>query len=1073
MTATDPYGLSDSVTLTITVTDVDEAPGSDAGEAHPTVEENRTDYVGRFTASDPEGDAITWSALSGSDAGDFDFDTSSGDLTFKTPPDFDTPQDANRDNVYLVNVNASAGGKTGTLAVTVTVTNVNEAPEIAGPDSVDFAEDGRGMVASYSATDPEGGTVVWQALAGVDSGAFTFSNGVLRFAAPPDFEDPTDAGGNNEYRITVRASDGPNDDRYDVTVTVGNIEEVGTLALSSEQPQTETVLTATLTDPDRVLSASWTWERSRNRSSWSVISGETASSYTPADADLNHYLRVTVEYSDGHGAGNRLQESSDHRTQAAPGANQAPEFTAPRSNRDVAENSPVRAPVGAPVTANDPDDATLSYTLSGPDASFFAIDRSSGQIRVGAGTQLDHEARSSYSVTVTATDPSNASDSIPVDITVTDVNEAPEVMADTATTLEDGSVTVNVLDNADDPDADDPNDTLTVSLRTRPANGVAAIDAATNDITYTPNANYHGADSFSYTVSDDDGLTSEQATVNVTVTSVNDPPAFPTATAERTVAPGADAGANVGGPVTATDVEGDVLTYALTGPGASSFEIEEHTGQLTLREGVSLDADVQDTYAVTVTAREVRTDSEPVLDASIEVTITVTAGGGGGGGGGGGFGAGPGEVLLVVTAAVAGEEAPAGQRFGFAFQCTPPEGTPGIPWSFSVGAGQGQGRFVPGDIPCTLAVTDAGGADRVDGLFTALVLGEEDRRVVVTFTYGIVATISTSVALDAETVVEEAGVSLTIPAGSRAAPYAVLLETGDEHCEGGLQLDGESIACHTVTVYDADGEEEEESIDLLVSATVTITLDAAIVEELGGLTGVRAARARGELRMRQRDDADSPWREIAFTVQETDDGGVEIVVSVQQFSDFALVTAPPRLQTVALHDGWTVVVWDGADGASIPDALGDLGDRVDVIYQWVAETQVWTSFRPGAPAFLSAFDTFTRGATYWLRASDDIEWTVVGGPLGPPAAEPTRLHSRWTEVVWRGVDGAGIADALGADVFPQVEVIYRWDAETQTWTSFRPGAPAFLSAFDTFQTGASYWIAVAEAVEWNIPPGGG
>ena len=48
-------------------------------------------------------------------------------------------------------------------------------------------------------------------------------------------------------------------------------------------------------------------------------------------------------------------------------------------------------------------------------------------------------------------------------------------------------------------------------------------------------------------------------------------------------------------------------------------------------------------------------------------------------------------------------------------------------------------------------------------------------------------------------------------------------------------------------------------------------------------------------------------------------------------------------------------------------------------------------------------------------------------------------------------------------------MIYRWLAETQTWGSFRPGAPAFLSAFDTFMQGGSYWIAVAEEVEWTAP----
>ena len=55
----------------------------------------------------------------------------------------------------------------------------------------------------------------------------------------------------------------------------------------------------------------------------------------------------------------------------------------------------------------------------------------------------------------------------------------------------------------------------------------------------------------------------------------------------------------------------------------------------------------------------------------------------------------------------------------------------------------------------------------------------------------------------------------------------------------------------------------------------------------------------------------------------------------------------------------------------------------------------------------------------------------------------------------------------------QVGVFYRWLAATQSWTSFRPGAPAILSAFDTFATGGSYWIAVAEEVEWVVGGDGG
>ena len=179
VTATDPYGLSDSVTLTITVTDVDEAPEV-GGEAHVTIEENSTEYVGHYSATDPEGVSPSWTALSGPDRSHFKVDAA-GDLSFTTVPDYDARADANRDNRYEVTVGASDGTLTGTLNVTVTVTNVNEPPKVTGDEAVDFAEGGTGNVATYTASDPENATLVWQALEGTDAGDFTFSNGVLRF----------------------------------------------------------------------------------------------------------------------------------------------------------------------------------------------------------------------------------------------------------------------------------------------------------------------------------------------------------------------------------------------------------------------------------------------------------------------------------------------------------------------------------------------------------------------------------------------------------------------------------------------------------------------------------------------------------------------------------------------------------------------------------------------------------------------------------------------------------------------------------------------------------------------------
>ena len=76
------------------------------------------------------------------------------------------------------------------------------------------------------------------------------------------------------------------------------------------------------------------------------------------------------------------------------------------------------ASVGDPVTSVD--DNPLIYTLSGDGSDDFNVDNS-GQITTAK--TLDYETRSSYTITVTATDPSLASASIMVNITVTDVDD--------------------------------------------------------------------------------------------------------------------------------------------------------------------------------------------------------------------------------------------------------------------------------------------------------------------------------------------------------------------------------------------------------------------------------------------------------------------------------------------------------------------------------------------------------------------------------------------------------------------------------------------------------------------------
>ena len=141
-----------------------------------------------------------------------------------------------------------------TISVTITVTDEREAPVISGSAPGTYAENGTAPVAAFTARDPEKDRVTWT-LAGTDEDDFTITNGTLRFNSPPDFEAPKgggDPGSTNTYAVTVKASDGGADTTAtkDFEIRVLNVEEPGTVTLSTEQPKDGVEITATLTDPD-------------------------------------------------------------------------------------------------------------------------------------------------------------------------------------------------------------------------------------------------------------------------------------------------------------------------------------------------------------------------------------------------------------------------------------------------------------------------------------------------------------------------------------------------------------------------------------------------------------------------------------------------------------------------------------------------------------------------------------------------------------------------------------------------------------------------------------------------------
>ncbi len=156
-------------------------------------------------------------------------------------------------------------------------------------------------------------------------------------------------------------------------------------------------------------------------------------------------------------------------------------------------------------------------------------------------------------------------------VTVTPTNDGPVAVGDAATTAEDTAVSIAVLAN----DSDLDGDTLTVSAATTPAHGTATVNPD-GTITYTPAANYHGADSFGYTAGDGNGGTAT-ATVSVTVTGVNDGPVAVNDAATTAE----DTAVSVAVLANDSDLDGDALTVSAVTLPAHGTTVINPDGTIT------------------------------------------------------------------------------------------------------------------------------------------------------------------------------------------------------------------------------------------------------------------------------------------------------------------------------------------------------------------------------------------------------------------------------------------------------------------------------------------------------------
>ena len=551
----------------------------------------------------------------------------------------------------------------------------NSAPQFeSGTDARTVPENtpsGVHIGAPVTATDADNDTLTYT-LGGRDGSSFAIvsSSGQLQTRNALNHETKS------SYVVTVSVRDNKNvdgdndtavDDTITVTITVENLDELGTVTVSPAQPYVGRTSTARLNDPDdAVANVAWRWEISSDGSAgWADISGAASATYTPVSADLTRYLRASVTYDDGQGTGKSGQTAATPAVREAPVAtptpepaprpavrprssgggggsggggsssrsNRAPEFEDGESvQRLIAENTPAGQIIGDPLEATDREDDTLTYGLEGDDADSFDIDAATGELLTKV--PFDYEKQAGYTVVVSVSDGKDSRDRddddrdeddfIDVDIFVTNMDEPGIVLLSSYQPPVGRAITAQLTD----PDS-------------RASDVAWKWERSSDEIAWTA---IDMADSADYTSTDDDVDHYLRATATYTdrfgpsktaQSATGDPvmpntiPRFPTDdVVARTVAEHAGSGIraadadNVGEPVTASDPDGDALIYSLSGDDAASFVIDQDSGQITVAAGVVLDIETRNSYSFTCSVTDGK-DANGNDDAAIDDTITI------------------------------------------------------------------------------------------------------------------------------------------------------------------------------------------------------------------------------------------------------------------------------------------------------------------------------------------------------------------------------------------------------------------------------------------------------------------
>ncbi|HBH7878612.1 TPA: tandem-95 repeat protein [Vibrio parahaemolyticus] len=581
-TATDPSGESVSQTVDFTVTPVADIVADKATvvEDTPTI----IKVLGNDTFED-DGKVVSLDTNNGPANGTVSVNPD-GSVTY-TPNDNYVGKDT---FTYIV----TSGGVSESTTVEVNVTPVNDAP-VAKDDIATTQEDTAVTIDVLSNdTDVDGDKLSIQSATVPEAqGKVEIVDGKLVFTPAENF--------NGHAEITYTVTDGQLTDEAKVTVTVNPVNDAPTIKVDAVESITEdavstdtVVATLTVRDTDTPEDQLTVSLENNSNGHFVLVGNEVKLTQAGVDAVNNDELNlkdltISASVSDGVNP-----TASDSDSLIVNRVNDAPTVENAIADQVLSEDF-----ASYTIDLNDAfkdSDSALNFSVSGNSNVLVSIENGIATISPTA------DWNGSETLTFTATDPSGESISQTVNFTVAPVAD---IVADKATVVEDTPTIIKVLGNDTFED-----DGKVVSLDTNngPANGTVSVNPD-GSVTYTPNDNYVGKDTFTYIVTS--GGVSESTTVNVDVTSVNDAPVAKddTATTQEDTAVTIDVLPND------TDVDGDKLSIQSASVPSDQGTVEIVDGKLVFTPAKNFHGDAEITYTV----------SDGALTGQATVKVTVNA----------------------------------------------------------------------------------------------------------------------------------------------------------------------------------------------------------------------------------------------------------------------------------------------------------------------------------------------------------------------------------------------------------------------------------------------------------------